>query len=103
MVWKTVQIFDPAIPMDLSPEFDRTAHRHEASRVKLTDLVERNELPRYRGDETEIIRNDNEIVVKIAWNSQAVAQEYADWAQSMIGGPDDPNHFLLSVSVVDEP
>ena len=99
MAWKTVQIFSPTYPMDFSPDFDRTKHAHLPSVPKLVDLVERGELPRHRGAETKIVRTDDALIVTIAWKSQAVAQEYADWAQSFIG-PD--NEYLLSVQVIEE-
>lgn len=101
MAIKTVQVFDPAVPLDLSPDFDRlNPSIHDEGKSKLADLVNRGELPRYRGAETQITVTDESITVVMEWKSRAVAQEYVDFCQSW-STANDPNQLMRSIEIVE--
>ena len=96
MPFKTVQTLDPAFPLDKTMGLDRLAHPDEISRAKLTDFVNRDELPRYRGDEIEFAQSETEITITMQWKSREVAQEYADFCTANIDA-----EFLKSVEVIE--
>lgn len=102
MAIKTVQIFDPGAPIDLSPTFDRLNPAiHPDGREKLIDLVNRGELPRYRGDETQIVVTDTEITVTMTWQSLSVAQEYLDFCVTWAAA-NDTNNWSRSIEIVQD-
>lgn len=102
MAIKTVQIFDPSVPLDLSPDFDRLAAPHLPTRQILTNLVERGELPRYRGAETQIAVTDTEITVVMQWNSLAAAQEYTDAVLAFVNVDDPERKNMRSIEIVQD-
>ena len=97
MPFKTVQVCKPDYPLDITPGMDRLSHPDEITRVKLSELIDRGELPRYRGDEVTFDRTDTGFTITMQWNSQAVAQEYADFCSSYPGNEE----FLTSVEVIE--
>lgn len=101
MTIKTVQIFDPATPLDLSPNFDRLSNPHEPTRRLHEDLINRGELPRYRGDETQITVTDDAITVVMEWKSLAVAQEYTDYVLAYVAETDPEKKIMRSIEIVE--
>ena len=102
MAIKTHQIFDPDFSLDLSPDLDRFAHPHELTRAFLTDMVNRGELPRYRGSEVQFITTPTSLEIIMEWKSREVAQEYVDFvnANSKVG---DPNtQYLRSIEIIED-
>ena len=96
MPFKTVQTLAPTYPLDKTPGLDRLAHPDEITRTLLIDLVNRGELPRYRGDEVEFGISDTELTITMQWNSRAVAQEYADFCTA-----NTVADFFKSVEVIE--
>lgn len=100
MAIKTVQIFDPAIPLDLSPNFDRLSGLHAPTLELHTDLINRGELPRYRGSETQIEVTDDAIIVTMIWSSRAVAQEYTDRVNEFVTSA--TTALMRSIEIVED-
>ena len=96
MPFKTIQTFTPEFPLDRTPGLDRIVHPDEITRPFLLDLINRGEIPRYRGDEVEFSGTENTIIITVKWNSREVAQEYADFCTANTG----PDYFI-SVEVVE--
>jgi hypothetical protein len=101
MPFKTVQVFRPEYPLDITPGMDRLAHPDEITRVKLAELITRDELPRYRGDEVTFDRTDTSFTITMLWKSREVAQEYADFCSSSVPSYPDDEEFLISVEVIE--
>lgn len=102
MAIKTVQIFDPSAPLDLSPNYDRLSGQHPPTLELHTSLIERGELPRYRGDETQITVTDDAITVVMTWSSRAVAQEYADFVTAYSAQVDPTKSVMRSIEIVED-
>ena len=101
MPFKTVQVFKPEYPLDITPGMDRLAHPDEIARVKLAELIARDELPRYRGDEVTFDRTDTSFTITMQWKSQEVAQEYADFCSAAQSSYPGNEAFLISVEVIE--
>lgn len=102
MAIKTVQVFDPLTPLDLSPNFDRLSGLHEPTRQLHASLIERGELPRYRGSETQITVTDDAITVVMEWRTREVAQEYTDYVVAHVAATDPEHKFMRSIEIVED-
>ena len=102
MAIKTHQIYDPAYPLDISPDLDRFAHPHEPSRIFLTDMVNRGELPRYRGSEVQFITTPTSLEVIMEWKSREVAQEYVDFVNATSNSSEPNSQYLRSIEIIED-
>ena len=95
MTIKTVQVLDITYPLDMSPGLDRLAHPDPLSRVFLTDMVNRGELPRYRGAEVQFETTAETLTITMEWKTRGAAQEYVDYCQLHQGA------YLQSINLIE--
>lgn len=69
------------IPEPDNDNYDRLTVSHEPTLAKLTDLINRGEIPRYRkpGDVVMEVDDDGKHVFIMTWGSRDVAQEWIDF------------------------
>lgn len=102
MAIKTVQFFDPSTPLDLSPNFDRLGGIHKPTRDIHASLIERGELPRFRGPETQITVTDDAIKVVMEWRTREVAQEYTDYVLATAAELDPEHRLMRSIEIIED-
>ena len=93
---KTIQYMSPIVFVNTEPNFDRLKNE-EPLRSILVDLINRGEIPRYRGDECSIKFNDNATIIEIIWNSRLGAEEYV----SRLLERDPSNQIVFKIDIED--